>query len=107
MTSVVVIWDDGGMQRKPLGEYELFEKRSGRPRSWGASGEARAWFGGQVVDGLCSVLDEHLAATGRHSAAIGCVPWLTSEGVVDRPRLVRAPPAVGYRAWPADSGDRG
>lgn len=72
------------MQRKPLGEYELFEKWSGRPRSWGASGEARAWFGGQVVDGLCTVLDEHLAATGVRSAAIGCVPWLTSEAVVDR-----------------------
>jgi hypothetical protein len=24
-------WDDGGMQRKPLGEYELFKKWSGRP----------------------------------------------------------------------------
>lgn len=72
------------MQRMPLGEYELFEKWSGRPRSWGAGGEARAWFGGQVLDGLCTVLDEHLAATGGRAAAIGCVPWLTSEAVIDR-----------------------
>ncbi len=46
-----------------------------------------AWFGGQVIDGLCEVLDEHQAARrGREMrpAAIGCVPWLTSEGVVDR-----------------------
>ena len=80
MTRVGVIWDDGGMQRMPLGDYELFEKWSGRPRSWGAGGEARVWFGGQVVDGLCTVLDEHLAATGGSSAAIGCVPWLTITG---------------------------
>ena len=72
------------MQRKPLGEYELFKKWSGQPRTWGANGEARAWFGGQVVDGLCAVLDEHLAATGVRSAAIGCVPWLTSEAVINR-----------------------
>ncbi|MGH3556307.1 MAG: hypothetical protein ACRDTK_02100 [Mycobacterium sp.] len=72
------------MQRKPLGEYELFKKWSGRPRTWGANSEARAWFGGQVVDGLCTVLDEHLAVTGGHSAAIGCVPWLTSDAVIGR-----------------------
>ena len=53
--------------------------------------------GEQVIDGLCSVLDEHLAAyrsspvpslalaTGRGvPAAIGAVPWLTSVAVVDR-----------------------
>ncbi|MCP3811204.1 hypothetical protein NLX62_02460 [Mycobacteriaceae bacterium Msp059] len=72
------------MQGMPLGDYELFEKWSGRPRSWGAGGAARVWFGGQVLDGLCIVLDEHLAATGGGSAGIGCVPWLTSEAVVDR-----------------------
>ncbi|VBA38775.1 hypothetical protein LAUMK191_05669 [Mycobacterium attenuatum] len=72
------------MQRKPLGEYELFKKWSGRPRTWGANSEARAWFGGQLLDGLCTVLDEHLAAAGGQSAAIGCVPWLTSYAVIDR-----------------------
>jgi hypothetical protein len=72
------------MQCKPLGEYERFSRWSGKPCTWGANGEARAWFGGRVVDGLCAVLDEHLAATGGRSAAIGCVPWLTSEAVVDR-----------------------
>jgi hypothetical protein len=40
-----------------------------------------------VIDGLCEVLDEHLAARRSREmwpAAIGCVPWLTSEAVVDR-----------------------
>ncbi|WP_238407195.1 MULTISPECIES: hypothetical protein [unclassified Mycolicibacterium] len=30
------------------------------------------------------MLDEHLAAAGLQSAAIGCVPWLTSAAVIDR-----------------------
>lgn len=72
------------MTRVPLGDYDVFKKWSGRPRSWGENGEARAWFGGQVVDGLCTVLEEHLAAQGAGSAAIGCVPWLNSEAVIDR-----------------------
>jgi len=84
MTSVGVIWDDGGMQRMPLGEYELFKKWSGRPLTWGADAEGRVWFGGKVLDGLCTVLDEHLASTGGRSAAIGCVPWLTHQAVIDR-----------------------
>ena len=85
------------MDWMPLGDYEAFQSWSGRPRSWGPSDVGwRAWFGGQVIDGLCSVLDEHLAAylpapvpslalaTGRGvPAAIGCVPWLTSAAVVD------------------------
>ncbi len=71
-------------EKTPLGEYDLFKNWSGKPRAWGASGEARVWFGGQVVDGLCTVLDEHLAATRLQSAAIGCVPWLTSHAVIDR-----------------------
>ncbi|MGE2833886.1 hypothetical protein [Mycobacterium sp. SMC-4] len=41
-----------------------------------------------MVDGLCEVLDEHLAAPriGREMdhAAIGCVPWLTSAAVAQR-----------------------
>jgi hypothetical protein len=72
------------MTRIPLGDYDMFKKWSGRPRSWGVNGEERAWFGGKVVDGLCTVLDEHMAAHGGGSAAIGCVPWLTSEAVIDR-----------------------
>jgi len=73
-----------GDRKPPLGEYQRFNKWSGKPRTWGPHGDARAWFGGQVVDGLCTVLDEHLTATGWSSAAIGCVPWLTSEAVIDR-----------------------
>lgn len=71
----------------PLGDYEGFRAWSGRPRSWGqADAGWRVWFGGNVVEGLCEVLDEHLSAkrsVGR-SAAIGCVPWLTSPEVIDR-----------------------
>ena len=49
------------------------------------------WFGGNVVDGLCDVLDEHLAA--KHSggpAAIGCVWSLTSRMVIDRLLMMSA-----------------
>jgi hypothetical protein len=72
------------IDRMPLGDYEAFRRWSGKPRAWGPQGSAwRAWFGGKVVDGLCEVIDEHLSAK-RGAAAIGCVPWLTSEAVVDR-----------------------
>jgi hypothetical protein len=73
------------MELLPLGDYEPFNWLwSGNPRPWGPEGAGwRAWFGGKVIDGLCQVLDEHLAAT-RHPAAIGCVPWLTSKAVIDR-----------------------
>ena len=73
---------------KPLGDYEAFRKWSGKPRAWGPEGAGwRVWFGGGVVDGLCEVLDEHLAAprvNGKYPAAIGCVPWLTSRAVASR-----------------------
>ena len=72
--------------RMPLGDNEAFRGWSGRPRSWGVKDAGwRVWFAGKVVDGLCEVLDEHLAAKRRGvPAAIGCVPWLDSEAVVDR-----------------------
>ena len=78
------------------GDYEAFRSWSGKPRSWGPEQAGwRAWFGGKVVDGLCEVLDEHLAAKRRGvPAAIGCVPWLTSEAVTDR----RRPPGRSRRA---------
>jgi hypothetical protein len=74
------------MDWMPLGDYETFRGWSGQPRSWGPEDARwRVWFGGNVVDGLCGVLDEHLAAQRRGvPAAIGCVPWLTSAAVVDR-----------------------
>ena len=74
------------------GDYEAFRSWSGKPRSWGPEQAGwRAWFGGKVVDGLCEVLDEHLAAKRRGvRAAIGCVPWLTSEAVTDRLLALRA-----------------
>ena len=72
----------------PLGDYEPFLKWSGKPRAWGPEGAGwRVWFGGKVIDGLCEVLDEHLAAprrNGRFPAAVGCVPWLTSKAVAAR-----------------------
>ena len=46
------------------------------------------WFARKVVDGLCEVLDEHLAVErmegARVPAAIGSVPWLSSDDIVDR-----------------------
>ena len=74
------------MDRMALGDYEAFRPWSGKPRAWGPQdGGWRAWFGGKVVDGLCNVIDEHPAAKRRGvPAAIGCVPWLDSEAVVDR-----------------------
>lgn len=72
----------------PLGDYEPFRRWSGKPRAWGPEGAGwRVWFGGKVIDGLCEVLDEHLAAprrSGRFPAAVGCVPWLTSKAVARR-----------------------
>ncbi len=57
----------------------------GKPRAWGPQESGwRAWFGGKIVDGLCEVLDEHLAVRRRGvPAAIGCVPWLSSEAVAE------------------------
>jgi hypothetical protein len=72
---------------KPLGDYKDVRWWSGKPRSWAPDSKWRAWFGGKVIDGLCEVFDEHLAARpGREMrpAAIGCVPWLTSDAVIDR-----------------------
>jgi hypothetical protein len=72
----------------PLGDYEPFRRWSGKPRAWGPEGAGwRVWFGGKVIDGLCEVLDEHLAAprrSGKYPAAVGCVPWLTSRAVAQR-----------------------
>jgi hypothetical protein len=74
----------------PLGSYEPFRSWNGRARSWGPDDRSRVWFGGDVVDGLVTVLDEHLQRRppGRRfdtlPAAIGCVPWFTHRGVAER-----------------------
>lgn len=51
------------------------------------------WFGGQVVDGLAQVIDEHVATEARERepmpAALGFVPWLTYAGIAER--LARLP----------------
>jgi hypothetical protein len=68
-----------------LGEYGVFKEWTGRPRTWGPQdASCRVWFGGAVVDGLCSVLDEVIGSGQQGLAAIGCVPWLTSAAIVDR-----------------------
>ena len=77
---------------KALGDYSIFNTWSGKARSWGPDGSWRAWFGGNVIDGLCQILDEHLAAPRSRRleaqpAVVGCVPWFTSNAVQDR--LVR------------------
>jgi len=79
-----------GVVWSPLGEYEPFRSWNGSPRAWGPDDQSRVWFGGEVVDGLVSIIDEHLARDrpGRRfdtlPAAIGCVPWLTHRGVAER-----------------------
>jgi hypothetical protein len=77
------------MELMPLGDYEAFRWWSGKPKPWGPQGAGwRVWFGGNVLDGLCEVLDEHLAIERMKGvswpAAIGCVPWLGSNDIVDR-----------------------
>jgi hypothetical protein len=59
---------------------------SGQPRSWGPNDARwRVWFGLKVIDGLCEVLDEHIAAQHEgYPAAIGCVPWFGSKAVAER-----------------------
>lgn len=72
-----------------LGDYSMFNSWSGRSRPWGADGTSRAWFGGNVIDGLCESLDEHLARPRprrleARPAVVGCVPWFNSRAVQDR-----------------------
>jgi hypothetical protein len=76
---------------QPLGKYWEFSAWSGRPRTWGPDDRYRVWFAGGVLDGLASVIDDHVKAVRQGSrygdpivAAIGCVPWLTSDAIVDR-----------------------
>jgi len=82
---------ESAVERLPLGEYREFRRWSGKPKHWGPPGSGwQAWFGGQVIDGLCDTLDRHLAGQlgqprrDATPAAIGCVPWLTSDSVIDR-----------------------
>ncbi|MGO9351323.1 MAG: hypothetical protein ACLP3C_11070 [Mycobacterium sp.] len=70
------------MDLKPLGDYEMFRRWSEYPSSPVQNG--RVWCGGNVIKGLCDVLDEHTARYGNRSAAIGCVPWLDDDAVADR-----------------------
>src|SRR5688500_11713592 len=75
------------MEPRPLGDYDAFKSWSMGPKQWGPQGEGwRLWFGSKVVDGLCEILDEHLAVPRlvSHPAAIGCVPWFGSDAVADR-----------------------
>lgn len=77
------------MALTPLGDRDVFSWFSGKPQAWGPDGAGwRAWFAGNVVDGLCELLDEHMAVErvkgARWPAAIGCVPWLGSQEVADR-----------------------
>jgi hypothetical protein len=53
------------------------------------------WFGGQVVDGLAQVIDEHVAAEAREREPMPAALWLTHAGIAER--LARA----GTRSWPS------
>jgi hypothetical protein len=74
----------------PLGDNERFAHWSGHVRHWGTQdAKCRSWFGGKVIEGLCQVLDEHLQApqpprSQAATAALGCVPWLDNDDVIDR-----------------------
>jgi hypothetical protein len=76
-----------------LGDDAQFHRWSIKASPWGPDDRWRVWFAGGVVDGLLGLLDEHLANYGgsgpraERPCIVGCVPWLASDGVVDR--LVR------------------
>src|SRR5690349_16668042 len=77
----------------PLASFRQFRSFTGAPGRWGPDESWRCWFGGGVLDGLVSLLDEHLTSSERGTpAAVGCVPWLTDFEVVAR--LVRMPVCV-------------
>lgn len=76
--------DVAPIERKPLGDYHEFAWWSGKSRQWGPDDGWRAWFGGGVADALVTVINEHVNEIGRRGgrpAAIGCVPWLTSNAI--------------------------
>lgn len=82
------------MSVTPLGDDSEFHQFSGVPKAWGPERNWRVWFAGKVVDGLCEILDEHLAVPRmsgvRWPAAIGCVPWLGSRDVSQRLQQMRS-----------------
>lgn len=75
----------------PLGGYEQFGSWSGRTFPWGPDGRSRAWFGGEVVDRLVELLDEHAERVrdgpshgAPQPAVLGCSPWLDNPEILDR-----------------------
>src|SRR6266511_407703 len=81
----------GALLMIPLGDYQQFGAWSGLPRDWGPDGRWKAGFAGNVLEGLVTIMDEHVEAVGKggqhgrpQPAMIGCVPWLSSGPVLDR-----------------------
>jgi hypothetical protein len=70
-----------------VGQHPIFQSWAGRSDLWGPDNRWSASFGGDVLNTVTSGLDDYLAlpwSWHRWSAALGCVPWLTDEEVVDR-----------------------
>ncbi|MBA2556202.1 MAG: hypothetical protein H0V12_02470 [Chloroflexi bacterium] len=68
-----------------------FTVGSGREQRWGPDDQWGMWLGSGVIHGLLDLLDQFLAAPselGRRydpvPAALGCVPWITHGGIIDR-----------------------
>jgi hypothetical protein len=84
--SVLISMDD----ITPLSSLDAFREWPA-PRSWGPESAWQATFGGGVVADFAKGLRAHPAAVARRFPAkaeaypvvLGCVPWLTSQDVVD------------------------
>jgi hypothetical protein len=55
---------------QPLGEYEHFARWTGQSRTWGPDERYRVWFAGGALDGLVSVIDDHVQAIDRVHATV-------------------------------------
>lgn len=75
-----------------VGDHPRFTSWSGTSFPWGAGDASTVRFGGNVLDGVVTGLQEFLAAGRwrmfcRTPAVLGCSPWLSDPAGVDE--LVR------------------
>ena len=77
----------------PLGGYAQMRRWAGRAVPWGPEGQWSVTFGagGEVVDHLADLIvdarrrvhDRYPAKAEPFAVTLGCVPWLTSDRIVD------------------------
>lgn len=93
------------------GDLPGLQHWTGRANSWGPDDRWRMWLGGDVVEGVCGLLDDAIASNkrvrSRHHwwmGAIAISPWFTHRGIADR--LTQLPACVvidkkhvGSEAW--------